>query len=179
MLLCIDHIGLATDAPAGIAPFLAALGLSRTDDGVAEHYGVACEFWQRGDEPAVELVSPARTGSVLDARLAGAGPGLHHVAFRVDRLEPELDRLRHEGFAAVDDLPRAGARPGMRVAFLYLPRPAGLLVELVEYGGQSSWAAAARLAASRVLAAPPDPPVNVNTGAVADVGRRIMPGGSQ
>jgi methylmalonyl-CoA/ethylmalonyl-CoA epimerase len=135
MLLRIDHIGLVTGAPAGLAPFLGALGMSRSDDGVADDYGVTCEFWQRQDSPAVELVSPTRAGSVLDARLARGGPGLHHIAFRVHDVASELDRLRGEGFTAVDAEPRSGARPGMLVAFTYL-RPAGLLVELVEYLAQ-------------------------------------------
>ncbi|HEX5120215.1 MAG TPA: VOC family protein [Pseudonocardiaceae bacterium] len=135
MLLGIDHIGLITGAPADLAPFLAALGMARTDDGTADDYGVACEFWQGQGEPAVELVSPSRPGSVLDTRLASGGPGLHHIAFRVNGLRSELDRLRGRGFTAVDAEPRAGARPGMFVAFAYL-RPAGLLVELVEYLGE-------------------------------------------
>lgn len=141
MLLGIDHIGLATGEPAPLAPFLIALGMARTDAGVATGYGVACEFWRppgaaRG--PAIELVSPADAGSALDVHLARRGPGLHHIAIEVDRIGPELRRLRDAGFTAVDRAPCAGARPGMLVAFMYLARPAGLLVELVQYdrGGE-------------------------------------------
>jgi methylmalonyl-CoA/ethylmalonyl-CoA epimerase len=137
MLLGIDHIGLVTGAPAELAPFLTALEMSRTDDGVAADYRVACEFWQpagRPVPPSIELVSPTGEGSVLDGHLARRGPGLHHIALEVDRLEPELARLHTAGFTPVDRTPRTGARPGMLVAFSYLPRPGGLLVELVQYG---------------------------------------------
>ena len=41
--------------------------------------------------------------------------------------------LRGSGFALLDENPCAGARTGMRVAFLYLGKPTGLLVELVQY----------------------------------------------
>lgn len=136
MILRIDHIGLATPEPGALAPYLDALGLSKVDAGLAAAYRVACEFWQPGrhdGEPAIELVSPAEAGSVLDAHLARHGPGLHHIAVEVDHLEPELARLRQAGFTPVDHSPCAGARPGMLVAFTYLPRPAGLLVELVQY----------------------------------------------
>jgi methylmalonyl-CoA/ethylmalonyl-CoA epimerase len=136
MILRIDHIGLATGEPAALAPFLDALGLARVDAGIAAAYRVACEFWQPGrhdGEPSIELVSPAGAGSVLDRHLARSGPGLHHIAVEVDRIGPELDRLRGAGFTAVDATPCAGARAGMLVAFTYLPRPAGLLVELVQY----------------------------------------------
>jgi len=133
MILRIDHIGLATAAPAELAPFLGALGLSRGDTGTAPEYRVACEFWDRpGSEPAIELVSPSGEGSTVDGQLARTGPGLHHIAFEVDDIEPELERLRAAGFVAVDSEPRAGARGGMTVAFTYL-RAARLLVELVHY----------------------------------------------
>jgi methylmalonyl-CoA/ethylmalonyl-CoA epimerase len=110
--------------------------MSKIDSGVAEQYQVACEFWQpagRAGDPAIELVSPAGAGSALDGQLARNGPGLHHIAIEVDRIEPELDRLRAAGFTLVDRAPCAGARAGMLVAFTYLARPAGLLVELVQY----------------------------------------------
>jgi methylmalonyl-CoA/ethylmalonyl-CoA epimerase len=184
MILRIDHIGLATGAPDALAPYLGALGMSKVDGGVAGDYRVACEFWHSGrhdGEPSIELVSPAGDGSVLDAHLARRGPGLHHIAVEVDELEAELERLRSAGFTAVDREPCAGARPGMRVAFTYLPRPAGLLVELVQYGaGQhpSSAVAAARLAARTVFAAPPEPPVNVNSAAPGTTVRSARPGGS-
>lgn len=143
MILAIDHIGLATDDPDGVAPFLSALGLAASDKGVADAYGVACEFWGRpgsGAQPAVELVSPTRADSSITGRLAEAGPGLYHVAFTVDDLEGDLAKLRAQGFTAVDREPCAGARPGMRVAFLYARRPAGLLVELVQYGDHAAGA---------------------------------------
>jgi len=136
MLLGIDHIGLVTDDPSALGPSLAALDMSKLDSGIATGYRVACEFWQpagRAGQPMIELVSPAGPGSTLDGHLARFGPGLHHIAIEVDHLEPELNRLRGAGFTAIDREPCAGARSGMLVAFTYLARPAGLLVELVQY----------------------------------------------
>ncbi|MEW2283275.1 VOC family protein [Streptomyces sp. NPDC047841] len=136
MILGVDHVGLATAEPARAGEQLAALGMVRTDHGRADAYGVACEFWNLpGDRAgtAVELVSPTRAGSAVDGRLAGQGPGLYHLALVVDDLAGETARLRRGGFLALDAEPCRGARPGMRVAFLYLPEPAELLVELVHY----------------------------------------------
>lgn len=136
MILRIDHIGLATEDPAGVAPFLAPLGLRLAEQGPAPAYGVSCEFWRTaGDGPAVELVSPAATAvdSAVGRYLGTRGPGLYHLAFEVDDLPTDLEALRASGYVAVDREPRAGARPGMRVAFLYARKPAGLLVELVQY----------------------------------------------
>jgi methylmalonyl-CoA/ethylmalonyl-CoA epimerase len=136
MILGIDHIGLATAYPDRAAAQLATLGLVRTGQGTADAYGVACEFWSLPDDAtgtAIELVSPARPGSAVDGRLLSRGPGFYHVAFTVDDLEYEARRLRDSGFLALDAEPCGGARPGMRVSFLYLPQPAELLVELVHY----------------------------------------------
>ncbi|MFL6160591.1 MAG: VOC family protein [Jatrophihabitantaceae bacterium] len=136
MIIGIDHIGLATDDPAALAQFLTALGLRRDDGAVADAYGVSCEFWSHpdsGGQPAIELVAPVRADSAVTDRLANQGPGLYHLAFQVDELAAELVRLRQAGFVQIDAAPCAGARPGMRVAFMYLRKPAATLIELVEY----------------------------------------------
>lgn len=137
MIIGIDHIGLATEDPAGVSAFLTALGMRQDDSGVAAEYGVACEFWSypaTAGQPALEVVSPLRADSAISSQLARRGPGVYHVAFQVDELATELTRLRGAGCLPVDASPCAGARPGMRVAFMYLPKPAALLIELVQYG---------------------------------------------
>src|SRR5262249_55558513 len=123
VILGIDHIGLATRDAAGAGAFLAALGMRKTDAGIAEAYGVACEFWAYDSEPggqaaaglAVETVCPLRADSAVAGRLARFGPGLYHIAFTVDDIDAEILRLRDHGFAAIDTHPLAGARPGMHV----------------------------------------------------------------
>ncbi len=136
MILGIDHIGLATEDPATVAKSLAALGMGKDDDGVAQSYGVACEFWSypgSNRQPAIELVSPVREDSAVTDHLAKRGPGIYHLAFEVDDLAGELAKLRAGGFIPLDAEPCAGARPGMQVAFMYLAKPAALLIELVQY----------------------------------------------
>lgn len=139
MILGIDHIGLATADADGVGRALRALGMRRDDGGLADEYGVACDFWSfagTGGQPAVELVSPARPDSSVSQQLTRRGPGLYHLAFEVDDLDGELARLSGDGFVQIDATPCAGARPGMRVAFLYLPKPAATLIELVHYAPQ-------------------------------------------
>lgn len=136
MILRFDHVGVATGDPAAAGHLLADLGLVRSDTGTAEAYGVSCDFWTPGADAAgaaVELVAPLCTTAAVQGHLDRHGPGLYHVAFEVDDVQAELDRLRTDGFVPVDTEPKAGARPGMRVAFVYAKRPAGLLVELVQY----------------------------------------------
>jgi methylmalonyl-CoA/ethylmalonyl-CoA epimerase len=59
------------------------------------------------------------------------GPGLHHVAFVVDRLDDALADLDARGVALIDRTPRPGGM-GTRVAFLHPSAAGGVLVELVE-----------------------------------------------
>jgi methylmalonyl-CoA/ethylmalonyl-CoA epimerase len=141
VIIGIDHIGLATEDPVGVAAFLTALGLGMDDQGVAADYGVACEFWSHpasGGQPAIELVTPVREDSALSDHFSRRSPSLYHVAFEVDDLDSELARLRGHRLVPVDATPCAGARPGMRVAFMYVPKPAALLIELVQYGLSTS-----------------------------------------
>lgn len=134
MILRLDHVGLLTGDPQQVGTFLTALGMRRTRAGVAADYGVECEFWNCDTPgPAIELVAPLNTGSTASNYLAKKGAGLYHLAFEVDELEAERDRLRGHGFVPVDRTPCRGAIPGMRVSFLYLRDPANLLVELVRY----------------------------------------------
>lgn len=136
MLLGLDHVGLATDDPDGAGVFLKLLGMVRESGGTADAYGVSCDFWQfsrAADEPAVELVAPARDESAIATWLGQKGPGLYHLAFEVDDLEADAKMLETNGFLPIDEEPCAGARPGMRVMFLYLAAPAEVLVELVQY----------------------------------------------
>jgi methylmalonyl-CoA/ethylmalonyl-CoA epimerase len=134
MILGVDHVGLMTNDPDAVGEFMIALGLRKSGSGVADDYGVACEFWGTPQGSAIEVVSPVRENSSVSDMLGRSGPGLFHVAFLADDIELEFSRLRRKGFAAVDSRPCRGARPGMKVAFMYLPKPAGILVELVQYG---------------------------------------------
>ena len=127
MIKGIDHIGLATDDPTALAPFLTALGLRRDDAAVAEDYGVSCEFWSHpaaGGQPAVELVAPVRSESAVTDRLAKQGPGLYHLAFEVDELEPELARLRGCRLRA-DRRHPVCRRPAGHASGLHVPAQAG------------------------------------------------------
>lgn len=136
MILGIDHVGVVTDDPGAVGEFMAELGLGKSGEGVAAGYGVACEFWGSpgpSGRPAIEIVSPIRDDSAVSDRLLRGGPGLYHVAFVADDIEGEFSRLRQRGFAAVDARPCLGARAGMRVVFMYLRKPAGMLIELVQY----------------------------------------------
>ena len=63
--------------------------------------------------------------------LAKRGPGVHHVAYRVDDVAAALAHLRDEGARLVDEAPRRGSRDTL-IAFVHPKDMGGVLVELVQ-----------------------------------------------
>jgi methylmalonyl-CoA/ethylmalonyl-CoA epimerase len=68
---------------------------------------------------------------VIQRFLDERGPGLHHVAFEVDRIDAALEWLRGQGVRLVDEEARPGGM-GTRIAFVHPSAFGGMLVELVE-----------------------------------------------
>jgi len=68
---------------------------------------------------------------VVQRFLDKRGPGLHHVAFRVDALDTALADLRERGVRLIDEVARAGGM-GTRIAFVHPSATGGVLVELVQ-----------------------------------------------
>jgi methylmalonyl-CoA epimerase len=79
----------------------------------------------------VELVEPASPDSPVSKFLATRGPGIHHVAWRVDDLVLAIDTLARAGLRLIDDKPRPGSH-GTKVAFVHPKATGGVLMELVE-----------------------------------------------
>jgi methylmalonyl-CoA/ethylmalonyl-CoA epimerase len=130
--LSIDHLGIATaDLETGSAPYL-ALGLEQVgpDEEIASQKVVVRAF-QTGSS-LIELLAPTASESAIAVFLEKRGPGLHHVALRVQNLESEIARLQSAGANFLNPEPRAG-RAGTRVVFLHPKWGAGTLIELVEH----------------------------------------------
>jgi methylmalonyl-CoA/ethylmalonyl-CoA epimerase len=68
---------------------------------------------------------------VVQRFLDKRGPGLHHIAFAVDSIDPALAELAERGVPLIDREARAGGM-GTRIAFLHPSAFGGVLVELVE-----------------------------------------------
>jgi methylmalonyl-CoA/ethylmalonyl-CoA epimerase len=68
---------------------------------------------------------------VVQRFLDRRGPGLHHIAFEVDRIDAALDDLAARGTRLIDREARPGGL-GTRIAFLHPSVLGGVLLELVE-----------------------------------------------
>jgi methylmalonyl-CoA epimerase len=131
VLSSIDHIGVAVeDLDAGIATHRDAWGMPLVHRETLAAQGVEAALLDVGDSH-VELLAPLAPDTPVGKFLASRGPGLHHVAYRVDDIDEALAALVAGGARAIDAEPRPGIR-GSRVAFLHPSAAGGVLTELVQ-----------------------------------------------
>jgi methylmalonyl-CoA epimerase len=127
----IDHIGVAVeDLDAAIELYRDRLGMREQHRETVEEQGVDAVLLEIGDAH-VELLSPLGPETAVGRFLERRGPGLHHVALRVDEpLDELLPALEAAGFDAVGPIePSSDGRPCL---FLHPSTTGGVLVELVE-----------------------------------------------
>jgi|SRR5919108_1967488 methylmalonyl-CoA epimerase len=131
MLGRIDHVGVAVDdMDAALALYRDSLGLEPSHRERVDEQGVDAALLDVGDGH-VELLAPLGPETPVGKYLERRGPGLHHVAYAVDDIEAELERLRDAGLRLIDERPRVGIR-NSRVAFVHPGAVGGVLTELVE-----------------------------------------------
>jgi methylmalonyl-CoA/ethylmalonyl-CoA epimerase len=127
----IEHLGIAVNDLAAAIPLYEALlntKCYKQEEVVSE--GVKTAFFQVG-ESKIELLEASNPASPIAKFLQKNGPGFHHVAFEVDDIEAELERLLKAGFVLIHEVPKDGA-DNKRIAFLHPKSSGGLLVELCQ-----------------------------------------------
>jgi methylmalonyl-CoA/ethylmalonyl-CoA epimerase len=128
----IDHIGIAVNNLELASVPYQILGFKVfEDDELIESQQVMVRTFQVGDS-LLELLCPTSEESPIAGFLAKRGPGMHHMAFRVENLETEIAQLEQIGAQFISNVPRAG-RAGTRVVFLKPSWGQGVLMELVEH----------------------------------------------
>jgi methylmalonyl-CoA/ethylmalonyl-CoA epimerase len=127
----IDHLGIATREIAEALTFWRdSLGLELDELEEVTEQKVRVAMLPLG-ESRVELLEPTGPDSPIAKFLEKRGPGLHHVAIRVEDILQSLDRLKRQGARLIDESPRLGAG-GSLVAFVHPSSANGVLLELVQ-----------------------------------------------
>ena len=147
MIEGLAHIGVVVRSIEESLPALvAALGLEHTATEEVPSQKVRVAALEGGGQ-VIELVEQTSDDSPISRFLEKRGPGIHHIAFKVDDLEATLARLREAGVTLIDATPRPGAF-GKRIAFLHPKSTGGILIELCDDGpaaGQGTSAASGRV----------------------------------
>jgi len=127
----IDHIGIATRTFSDAAVWQEALGLDPQETEEVTEQGVRVKMLSIG-ESRIELLEPLSSDSPVARFLEKRGPGIHHIAVRVDDIEAALQRFKSQGARLVDETPRVGAG-GCLVAFVHPSSTNGVLLELIQH----------------------------------------------
>lgn len=127
----IDHIGIATHGIAAAAKFYGdVLGLKVAETEEVPEQKVRVAMLPIG-ESRIELLEATCDDSPISRFLEKRGPGIHHIAVRVDDIRAALTHLKQKGARLIDEEPRRGAG-GCLVAFVHPSSTGGVLLELVQ-----------------------------------------------
>ncbi len=127
----IDHVGVAVaDLDEAIGLYESKFEMPLVHRETIAEQGVEAALLDVGDGH-VELLRPLAPETPVGKFIDRSGPGLHHVAYRVEDIDGVLQQLAAAGIELIDKEARVGIR-GSRVAFLH-PRATGrVLTEIVE-----------------------------------------------
>ena len=130
MALNVHHVGIAVDdLDAAILVYADLFGATLEHRERVEDQGVEAASLRVG-ESRIELLQPLGPDTPVGKFLAKRGPGMHHMAFEVEDLVAELDRLKALDVVLIDEQPRRGMF-GLQVAFVHPEATGGVLAEFV------------------------------------------------
>lgn len=129
MMKRLSHVGVAVrDLDASISLFSKLLQARASGIETVSDQHVRLGFFHVGDV-SIELTEPTSSDSPVARFIGKRGEGVHHLSFEVDDITSELARLKQDGFALIDEVPRRGAG-GCLIAFIHPRSTNGVLVEL-------------------------------------------------
>ncbi|MFN8308601.1 MAG: methylmalonyl-CoA epimerase [Chitinophagales bacterium] len=130
-MMKIEHIGIAVkDLEIANQVYANLFGKQAYKQESVESEGVRTSFFECG-ESKIELLEATSTESAIARFIEKKGEGIHHIAFAVENLEAEVERLKSLGFQAISEKPKRGA--DNKMVFFFHPKSTnGVLVELCE-----------------------------------------------
>jgi len=128
----IDHIGIAVhNIEEALTQYSNLSHQKKIQRERVESQGLEVAFLHLGEQK-LEFLMPISDSSPVVKFLAKRGPGVHHIAYKVDDILEEMDRLRKEGFQLIHEAPFIGAG-NKWVCFLHPKSTNGVLTELCQY----------------------------------------------
>lgn len=127
----IEHIGIAVkDIESANAIYEKLFGVPPYKEEEVESEGVKTSFFMNGPNK-IELLEATNPESPIAKFIEKKGEGIHHIAFDVEDIEAEMERLQKEGFIILNEKPKKGADNKL-VCFLHPKSTNGVLIELCQ-----------------------------------------------
>lgn len=127
----IEHIGIAVkDLNQSISLYEQLLNTSCYKTELVASEFVNTAFFKTG-ENKIELLQATDPQSAIAKFLERKGEGIHHIAFEVEDIVAEMERLIAEGFTLLNDAPKKGADNKM-ICFVHPKNTNGVLIELCQ-----------------------------------------------
>lgn len=128
-MLRVEHIGIAVkDLEISIPLFEKLLQTNCYKTEQVESENVTTAFFKK-DTTKIELLQSTTEQGVISKFIEKKGEGIHHIAFEVDNIYEEMERLKKEGFVLLNDKPKEGADNKL-ICFLHPKNTNGVLIEL-------------------------------------------------
>ncbi|UTA66480.1 methylmalonyl-CoA epimerase [Emticicia sp. 21SJ11W-3] len=131
MLTNVEHIGIAVKNMAvSNSLFTKLLNVAPYKAEAVESEGVLTSFF-KVNATKIELLEASNPNSPIAKFIEKKGEGIHHIAFEVDDIRAEMQRLESEGFVLLNNEPKPGADNKL-VCFLHPKSSNGVLIELCQ-----------------------------------------------
>lgn len=127
----IDHIGIAVkNLEISIPVFEKLLNTKCYKTEMVETEQVNTAFFKTG-ETKIELLESSNENGVIARFIEKKGEGMHHIAFEVENIEVEMERLKKGGFVLLSESPKKGADNKL-VCFVHPKNTNGVLIEICQ-----------------------------------------------
>ncbi len=131
MVKKLNHIGIAVaDLNKSIDIFRKLFSVQEFHLETVESQKVKIASFKVG-EILIELTAPLEEDSPIAKFIEKKGEGIHHIAFEVDEIDGELNRLKEEGFQLINEKSTQGAHK-MLVAFIHPKSTNNVLIEFCQ-----------------------------------------------
>ena len=131
MISKIEHIGIAVkDLDSAEVLYEKLLGIAPYKREEVASENVITSFFECGPNK-IELLMATNDQSAIHKYIEKKGEGIHHIAFAVDDIHAEMERLRCEGFTLLNETPKRGA-DNKWICFVHPKSANGVLIELCQ-----------------------------------------------
>ena len=127
----IEHIGIAvSNLDEAIKLYTNLLGVEPYKTEIVKSEGVKTSFF-KSSNTKIELLEGIGEDNAISKFIKNRGEGIHHIAFEVDNILLEIQRLKKHGFQIINEKPKKGGDNKL-ICFMHPKSTNHVLIELCQ-----------------------------------------------